>query len=413
MSVLTRVSKQLESAKLGELDGEIGRCLQLLGLELELTIASLVERVDDKLITRVQWRANGHMDPAFELDLNDAGWWNDHVREDEDIILDTVEDLPESATFEREYLLVRSTASVVAIPAGWKTGTYLVAEVLWAPRTWSVETIQTLDDMARELGVAITAHGEKQRLVDEAAKAAAESEAKNEFIATLAHELRTPLTAILGYAQLLSTEVAGSLNSKQKQFVGDILICAEHLERMVTESLALAKLDSNQMVLKLAQVDVREAINAAILTAQATDGASALEIAIDVPAEPVVILADEPKLRQILINLINNAIKFTAIGTISVKVAPSDNDVAISVKDTGVGIAPGDLERIFESFARIRRETDGTGLGLPLVKRLVELHEGEIAVTSEVGIGSTFVVTLPRRPLAAVAGRRAFVRSVV
>lgn len=414
MTVLARITEQLDKANIGELDAEIERCLQYLGLELELTIASLVERVDDRLVTRVQWRANGYMDPAFELDLHAASWWYDHIREDEDIIIDVTTDLPDSADHEREYLQVRSTASLVAMPAGWKTGQFLVAEVLWTSRSWSAEALEILADASRELGVALTRHAEKRRLVEDAVKAAADSEAKNEFIATLAHELRTPLTAILGYAQLLSGGVAGPLEGKQKQFVDDILSCAEHLERIVEETLALAKLDSQRMILKLAEVDVRAMVQTAILAVQSEAGKSGLDIDIKLPPKPTVITADELKIRQVLINLMSNAIKFTPKGAISIAVTPSDNHVAIAVSDTGVGIAPANLERIFETFARVQRgEADGTGLGLALVKRLVELHEGRVEVTSEVGVGSCFTVVLPRKPIAAISGRPAYVRSVV
>lgn len=410
-----RIAEKLETAGVDELDADIDRCLQLLGLELELTIVSVVEQVDERLVTRYQWRSNGYMDPPFELDLTSAQWWRDHISEDEDVIIDHTDNLPDSAEFERGYLAERSTASLVAIPGGFRSHLFLIAEALWMPREWEADDLRLLAGAARHLGVALTRQIEKRRLVAMATQASADSEAKNAFIATLAHELKTPLTGVLGYAQLLASKVVGPLNQQQEQYVANILDCAEHLDRIVNESLTLATIDSNNVSLKLSDVDVRKLAQTAVATVAPRARHAGLDLDLELPEVPVVITADALKIKQVLINLVSNAIKYTPKGSIVITVRPLEEAVLISVRDTGIGIPSGNLERIFESFARVhrRRDEEGTGLGLALVKRLVELHEGRIEVESEQGVGSCFSITLPRRPLANESGRTAYVRSVV
>lgn len=389
--------------------------MRLLGLELELTIVSLVEKQSDRLVTIRQWRTNGYMDPAFELGLERARWWRDHLDESEDVVIDDLTDLPPAADFERDYLDERCTASLVAVATGWGSDRFLVAEVLWSPRSWTADELELIGGAARHFGVALSQHAEKRALQHEAARAVADREAKDAFIATLAHELRTPLTAILGYAQLLRSDAAGPLMPKQRQFIGDILACAEHLDQIVNESLTLAKLDSHQMPLDLAEIDLCEVISTAVTSVEPAFAKSGLDLEVELPDEPVVITGDRVKLSQVVINLLTNAVKFTPAGRVEVAISRAEGEVQISVRDTGLGIAAGNLERIFDNFSRVHRSRgkEGTGLGLALVKRLVELHEGRVEVESEPGRGSCFSIILPVHPVGADAGRTAYVERVL
>lgn len=409
-----RVANYLTQASFESLGAELERSLQLVGLELELSLASLVSKRDDaSLRTLYQFRAIGYMDPAFEMDLRHARWFADQLDEGEDIIVDDVADLPGAADFESQTLTARQTAALALVRAGAETSAFLVVEMRSTPRKWSSKELGTLHDVAFHLGAALNRHQQQLELVTTARQAGRDAREKSQFIATLAHELRTPLTAIIGYGQLLSSASVGTLNEKQERFVGDIVSCAEHLERIVNESLDLAKIDAGRMSLNLEEHDARSHVEQAVLSVRAKAEAADLELRVEMPDAPVQLMADPLKIRQVLINLLTNAIKFTSVGSVTVSVEERGPDVVLTVTDTGDGISPGNIDRIFESFARVyksRSSDEGTGLGLALVKRLVELHCGTISVASNLGSGSAFTVSLPKRAKAALTGRPAFVR---
>jgi signal transduction histidine kinase len=416
VNLAVRIGELLNRATFTDIDADIEQCLRLVGIDLELTIVAIARRERHRLLTENQFRTNGYMDPAFELDLRQASWWRGHLDESEDVVIDAIDDLPEAASHEREVLAERSTGSLVAIALGCGTERYLIAEVLWKPRRWSAEELRALGEIAHHFGGALARHREHQELLSEAREATRANREKTQFIATLAHELRTPLTAIIGYGQLLATEALGELTFKQRQFVEDILSCAEHLDRIVKESLDLTKLEAGRMSLEVSEIDARSVVRAAALQVQPRAEAKGLDLIIELPDQPVSMSGDELKLRQVLINLLTNAVKFTRQGTVTAALRSSDDAVEIDVRDTGIGIAPANLERIFDSFARVHRDRgddEGTGLGLALVRRMLELHHGEISVTSELGAGSCFTITLPRRTLGAIAGRPAYVQRVI
>jgi signal transduction histidine kinase len=222
---------------------------------------------------------------------------------------------------------------------------------------------------------------------------------KSEFLANMSHELRTPLNAIIGFSQLLQQKLFGELNGKQEEYVEDILSSGNHLLSLINDVLDLSKVEAGQIELEVAPFSLREAVERGV--AMVRERASKSGVAVDAEIEPEVqvVEGDERRIRQVLFNLLSNAVKFTpAGGRIDVTAARVGGEVEVAVADTGPGIALDDRERIFEEFQQTdvgARHHEGTGLGLALSKRLVELHGGRIWVESELGSGSRFVFTLP------------------
>jgi signal transduction histidine kinase len=221
---------------------------------------------------------------------------------------------------------------------------------------------------------------------------------KSEFLANMSHELRTPLNAIIGFSQVLKEQMFGELNAKQAEYVDDVLSAGQHLLSLINDILDLAKVEAGRMELQPATLPVAGVLETAMsmVRERATRQGVSLTTAID----PSVGLleADERKVKQILFNLLSNAVKFTPRnGRVTVAARTIDDHVQISVRDTGVGISAADQVRIFEEFYQVGpgKTQEGTGLGLALTQRLVELHHGRLSVESEPGAGSTFTITLP------------------
>jgi len=227
---------------------------------------------------------------------------------------------------------------------------------------------------------------------------------KSEFLANMSHELRTPLNAIIGFSEVLHERMFGELNPKQAEYVQDIHASGQHLLALINEILDLSKVEAGRMELELAPLDLRATLEGALtlIRERATRHGIALELAVDDRVGELV--ADERKVRQVVLNLLANAVKFTPDGgRITVTAVPADGVVEIAVADTGVGIAPEDQAAVFEEFRQVgagQSRREGTGLGLTLAKKLVELHGGRIWVKSQVGEGSTFTLTIPLRPRA-------------
>jgi signal transduction histidine kinase len=230
----------------------------------------------------------------------------------------------------------------------------------------------------------------------------AASRHKSEFLANMSHELRTPLNAIIGFSQVLREQMFGEVNEKQAEYLGDIVASGNHLLSLINDVLDLSKVEAGQIELEVRPFSLAEALDRGVVMVR--ERATRNGVHIELAADPEVDLVegDERRIRQVIFNLLANAVKFTpAGGAVDVRATRVDGEVRVSVADTGPGIGPEDHERIFEEFQQTEagvQQREGTGLGLALSKRLVELHGGQIWVDSAIGQGSTFVFTLPAEP---------------
>ena len=241
---------------------------------------------------------------------------------------------------------------------------------------------------------------ELTRLNEELAKA---NRMKSDFLANMSHELRTPLNSIIGFSDMLLTEEIGSLSAMQRDFLETVARNGRHLLQLISELLDLSKIEAGHLQLMLESLDVRQLLHEAADSVRAQTDKRRHYFDLDVPREPLPVTADHVRVRQVLLNLLSNAIKFTPEGGRVRLVGRLEPDgVRVEVTDTGIGISPADQAKLFREFVQLdpsaSRHYEGTGLGLALCKRLVELHGGRIGVDSDHGRGSTFWFTLPREP---------------
>ena len=244
---------------------------------------------------------------------------------------------------------------------------------------------------------------QEKNLELESARAVAETTSltKSDFLANMSHELRTPLNSVIGFSEVLQDQLFGPINDKQQEYVGNIITSGRHLLSLINDILDLSKVESGKMGLDLNSFPLRESLDSSvvILKERALKGGINLQLKIDHDAE-ILILADQRKLKQILFNLISNAVKFTpTAGVVEVSARRDEDFIEITVADTGIGIKAEDTPKLFQTFTQLEsvytKGFEGTGLGLALTKQLVEMHGGRIWVKSEFGVGSWFSFTLP------------------
>ena len=270
------------------------------------------------------------------------------------------------------------------------------------PRQWQEGEIDFVKQLANHIGVALHQAQllenarEAERVADQA------NQAKSEFLAVMSHELRTPLNAILGLSEGLQDRIYGELNALQESSIATIEQSGQHLLDLITEILDLAKVESGQLELNPIPTSVESICNASLTFVRQLAHEKNIQIDTHIPLDEELILLDDLRVRQMLINLLNNAVKFTPVdGRVTLVVARdrARSLVQFKVIDTGIGIAQENMPKLFQSFVQIdsslSRQYNGTGLGLALVKRLVEAQNGDIHVTSTPGQGSCFIITLP------------------
>jgi len=237
------------------------------------------------------------------------------------------------------------------------------------------------------------------RVEESEAAAILASQAKSEFLANMSHELRTPLNAIIGFSEMINSGYFGPLNAKQKERIHDINLCGSHLLQLISDILEFSKGDAGKLELIEEKVDVSEIMNESVRMMSGKIKTKGIHVVMAIEPSLPFVLGDKRKIRQILINLLSNSVKFTPEnGTITVaaRLDPHEN-MNMIVADTGIGIAEGDISKALSVFGQVHRSKshEGTGLGLPLCKMYAELHEGKLLLTSKVGEGTTVRVVFP------------------
>jgi len=270
-----------------------------------------------------------------------------------------------------------------------------------APGEFPLKVVDVLKTFATQSALAIQNARLFREIADKSAQLEAASRHKSEFLANMSHELRTPLNAIIGFSEVLVNRMFGELNEKQDEYLKDIFASGQHLLSLINDILDLSKIEAGRMELELADFDLPSAIDNALIVVRERASRREITLGHSVDERLGPIRGDERKVKQVLLNLLSNALKFTPEGgRIDVSAAEHDGVAEIAVTDTGVGIAPEDQEAVFEEFRQVGtadKKVEGTGLGLALSRKFIELHGGKIRVKSQVGHGSTFTFTLPMR----------------
>jgi signal transduction histidine kinase len=253
-----------------------------------------------------------------------------------------------------------------------------------------VSEVETLNRSARQLN---------EDLKEAVKKAESADRLKSAFLATMSHELRTPLNSIIGFTGILLQKLVGPLSEEQEKQLKMVQGSARHLLELINDVLDISKIEADQIVLMRDEFDVCESIRQSIEKIRPLADKKGLQLQADTTPESVTIICDRRRVEQILINLLNNAVKFTDTGSVTVESRVLDGRLKVAVKDTGIGIKDEDVQTLFKPFRQvdtgITRQYEGTGLGLSICKRLVDLLGGSISVTSVPGKGSSFAFDLP------------------
>ena len=268
-----------------------------------------------------------------------------------------------------------------------------------APGEYGPDVVELLRAFATQSALAIQNARLFREIEDKSRELEAASRHKSEFLANMSHELRTPLNAIIGFSEVLTERMFGALNDKQDEYLRDIYASGQHLLSLINDILDLSKVEAGRMELELSDFDLAMAIDNALMLVRERAGRRGIALAQSIGEGVGSIRADERKVRQVLLNLLSNALKFTPEGgRVDVAATVRDKTVEVSVADTGVGIAPADQEAVFEEFRQVgtaAKKVEGTGLGLTLCRKFVALHGGRIWVESRLGEGARFTFSLP------------------
>jgi len=268
-------------------------------------------------------------------------------------------------------------------------------------RPFSEKQIALIQTFADQAVIAIENVRLFNEIQDKSRQLEIASKHKSDFLANMSHELRTPLNAIIGFSEALLEKMFGEVNAKQEDYLKDIHSSGRHLLSLINDILDLSKIEAGRMELELSDFDLPAALQNAVTLVKERAQRHGVALKLKIASGLNAIRADERKFKQIMLNLLSNAVKFTPEGgSVSVAARPNGSMIEVSVADTGVGIAPEDQQAVFEEFRQVGRDdrkSEGTGLGLALTKRFVELHGGEIRLESVPGEGSTFSFTIPLR----------------
>ncbi len=235
------------------------------------------------------------------------------------------------------------------------------------------------------------------------------NKAKSDFIANMSHELRTPLNAIIGFSQMMTHQTFGELGDKHyEQYAIDIEKSGQHLLELINDILDISKIEAGRFKLRKSKVDLNGLIESTIQMVKPELGEKQIEITTDITANLPQLMLDQTSIKQVLLNLLSNSIKFTPNhGEIKIKAGYSNHNLMISVDDTGCGIAHEDLERVLKPFEQVgdvyHKEREGTGLGLSISNKIMELHGGTLEIESSLGVGTTVSVYFPKNHLSQVA----------
>jgi signal transduction histidine kinase len=383
------------------LDAIIAKAQQLIGGRS----GTLWRRIGDQLVLS----AYTLTDPAgvealkarSPLPLNDEDFIQRELQAGRTIVVPDTETDTQFPEEWREVARKRGYRAMLSVPMirdGQFAGTISVTRA--EPGPFAPQQVGLMQTFADQAVIAIENVRLFNEIQDKSRQLEVANKHKSEFLANMSHELRTPLNAIIGFSEALGERMFGEMNAKQSEYVDDIHTSGKHLLSLINDILDLSKVEAGRMELDVADFDVPTALQNALTLVRERAQRHGIRLSLEVDAAVGLFRADERKFKQILLNLLSNAVKFTPEGgKVGVAASRANGSLVVAVSDTGVGIAPEDQSAVFEEFRQVGRDytskAEGTGLGLALTKRFVELHGGSIGVESEPGKGSTFTFRLP------------------
>jgi signal transduction histidine kinase len=315
-----------------------------------------------------------------------------------------VADVAAAGSYEsavRDFLLRSGYRSLLAVPLFSEDeaiGALVVNRRV--PGEFPARVVELLRTFGNQSALAIQNARLFGEIEDKSRQLEAANRHKDEFLASMSHELRTPLNAVIGFSEVLLERMFGELNDKQEEYLNDILASGRHLLSLINDILDLAKIEAGRMELDVEDFDLAPAIDNALVLIRERATRKGVTLETTLASGLGSVRGDQRKIKQVLLNLLSNAVKFTPEGgRIAVRADRVDGHAEISVIDTGIGIAPEDSEAVFEEFRQVgtdyAKKHEGTGLGLALSRKFVELHGGRIWLKSRLGEGSTFTFTIP------------------
>ena len=312
--------------------------------------------------------------------------------------VDHMEEIPDGARLAWNAMNIKAAIGAPMLWEGEGIGSIFVGRDY--PGPFSEKDMALLKTFADQAVIAIQNARLFREIADKSRQLEIANQHKSAFLASMSHELRTPLNAIIGFSEVLLERYFGELNEKQDDYLKDIHSSGKHLLALINEVLDLSKVEAGRMELDRTDFDLAAAVADAMTLIRERAQQHGITLGLDAAPGLGTIHADERKFKQILLNLLSNAVKFTPDGgSIAVRATRDGDGIQVAVRDTGIGIAPEDQDAVFEEFRQVGRDYmskhEGTGLGLALCKRLVELHGGRIWLESAPGKGSTFYFTLP------------------
>lgn len=409
--LFTHIAQTLNSSC--DTESRLQEIIRSVGEHFAVDRVLLLRLRDDYIGVEKEWRDREPIPSLLDIQLPIAEW-QEFLPPDCDYSLNRyfhIDNYPEYCAQKpqtRQILEWSQTRSILSIPIF--TNDCLVGgltlQTIARSRTFTPAEIELVSIIANQLAIALTALQKDQNLEEEVIARTqhleAANRAKSELLSTMSHELRTPLTSIIGFARMLQERIYGELNDKQGRYVNAISDSGEHLLSLINDLLDISKIEAKREELYIEAISIEDVCLSSLSILQERAREQGLELKCEIHPNATVCYADRRRLKQILVNLLSNAIKFTEEGSITLKVQPNGDCLEFSAIDTGIGISEADLHKLFQPFQQVKthlhRKHKGTGLGLALSRKLAQLHQGELTVTSEVGQGSCFTLHLPMNP---------------
>lgn len=380
-----------------ELEKVLSEIVQKLGnlLKADRCLIALYDSDESKFVLKNEYKISSEIKSLFDINVEfsmPVDWMKSIIKNNEPVLINDYKTLCSNEN-SNNFVHFADVESVAIFPILDKSGILgvIIANQVEYKRVWTEIHVQLLIDVCSQIAIAI-------RQASLYTKVQETTRLKGEFLTSMSHEFRTPLNAIIGFSEMILSGNYGALNVKQSDYLNNIAISGHHLLRLVNDILDLSKIESGNMSLTYERFNIAYTINEAVSVLKSVAMKKGIEV--DFEVNDIIISADNLRFRQIMYNLLSNAIKFTETnGKIEIKTRVNGDKLKIEIIDNGIGISEKDKWKIFSEFYQVdssyTRRQEGTGLGLTLTRKLIELHKGHIDFDSQINKGSKFWFVVP------------------